>query len=105
MQPLQQLAAIGWDLSIPKGILQSLPECQEGTKYASIQGLWEQGSGKECLEKWLQLEAENGLVGLRIRGRIAGQCWATVLMPRETALCRAYTAPGRREVQLICPPC
>lgn len=50
MQPLQQLAAIGWDLSIPKGILQSLPGCQEATKDVNIQGLWKQGSGKEWLE-------------------------------------------------------
>lgn len=68
-------------------------------------GFGSRAVGRSGLGKWLQLEAENVLVGLRLRGRIAGQCWARVLMLREAALCRAHTAPGTREVQVICPPC
>lgn len=61
--------------------------------------------GKIGLEMWLQLQTENVLVDLRLRWRMPGQCCARVLMLREAALCRAHTAPGMREVELICQSC
>lgn len=68
-------------------------------------GLGSRAVRRSGLEKWLQVKAENVLVGLRLRWRIPGQCWARVLLPREAALCRAHSASVVREVQLIGPFC
>lgn len=105
MQPLQQLPAVGWDLSIPKGICKALQGAGRGPGMPTSKGFGSRAVGRSGLEMWLQLETENVLVDLRLRWRIPGQCCARTVMPREAALCRAHTAPGVREVQLICPSC
>lgn len=105
MQPLQQLPALGWDLSIPKGICKALQGAKRGPGMLTSEGFGSRVVGRSGLEMWLQLETENVLVGLRLRWGIPGQCCARIGMLREAALCRACTAPGVREVQLICPFC
>lgn len=87
MQPLQQLPAVGWDLSIPKGVLQSPPGCQEGTRDADIQGLCEQGSGEE----WA---GEVAAIGGR---KCAG--WFEAQVDSWTVLGQGFNAQGSCSVQ------